>query len=274
MPTVTYTVLDGEIVSENRDGVERDYLPDPLGSTVALLDSNQAKTDTFQYWPYGEERSRTGTTPTPFRFGGTLGYYRDSARQSYARARFLSRSAGRWMTMDPSAAPGGRGGYVYADDSPVSVMDPSGLQARRPPIFDFWRCFHERCGGIGSRMACLVCQRRYGGRVRCDSDYFSRPCGSWRSPPLVPLPVVPIPTIPAIPPIPPIPPVGPPTQPKPAPKQHGWDPTQFLDCIGRCTTECLKLGFREKYCHEACRATCAKIMSTIVETEPFSIVEK
>ena len=42
---------------------------------MALLDNTQAQTDTFAYWPYGEERTRTGTTPTPFRFVGALGYY-------------------------------------------------------------------------------------------------------------------------------------------------------------------------------------------------------
>ena len=50
---VAYTVLDGEIISENRGGVERDYVPDPLGSTVALLDNTQAQTDTFTTWPLG-----------------------------------------------------------------------------------------------------------------------------------------------------------------------------------------------------------------------------
>jgi len=33
-----YTAVGGEVVSEVRDGIRRDYVPDPLGSTVALLD--------------------------------------------------------------------------------------------------------------------------------------------------------------------------------------------------------------------------------------------
>jgi hypothetical protein len=66
-----YTVINGEVIAEKRTGVRRLYVPNPLGSTVALLDNTQAKTDTFEYWPYGEERSRTGTTATPFRFLGT-----------------------------------------------------------------------------------------------------------------------------------------------------------------------------------------------------------
>ena len=70
---VKYTVMNGEILSENRGGVERDYVPDPQGNTIALMDSNQTITDTFNYWPYGELQSRTGTNPTPFRYVGTKG---------------------------------------------------------------------------------------------------------------------------------------------------------------------------------------------------------
>ena len=76
MGVVSYYTVNGEILSETRDGVERDYLPDSLGSTVALLDSSQNLTDTFSYWPYGEVQARTGTNPTPFQFGGTLEMWR------------------------------------------------------------------------------------------------------------------------------------------------------------------------------------------------------
>src|SRR5438067_13197435 len=101
MTTVRYTTVNGEIIAEKRAGVRRLYVPDPLGSTVTLLDNTQAKTDTFDYWPYGEERARTGTTPTPFRYGGTLGYYRDSPGRTYVRRRQLDAVAGRWLSSDP-----------------------------------------------------------------------------------------------------------------------------------------------------------------------------
>ena len=96
-----YTVANGEVIAEKRGGVRKTYVPDPLGSTIALLDNTQTKTDTFSYWPYGELKSRTGTTATPFRFVGTLGYYHDSSNRNYVRARHLRPIYGRWQTKDP-----------------------------------------------------------------------------------------------------------------------------------------------------------------------------
>src|SRR2546423_15053394 len=124
---VRYTVVNGEILSENRGGVVRDYVPDPLGSTVALLDNTQTQTDTFSYWPYGEERTRTGTTPTPFRFGGARGYYRDSSARTYVRARHLDSTRGRWFTADPLARRSRAWGvYPYASNAPTVRTDRTG----------------------------------------------------------------------------------------------------------------------------------------------------
>ena len=50
----SYLTVNGEILSETRNGVESDYIPDPQGSTAALIDSSGAITDTFAWWPYGE----------------------------------------------------------------------------------------------------------------------------------------------------------------------------------------------------------------------------
>jgi hypothetical protein len=98
MATVRYTTINGEVIAEKRNGVRRLYTPDPLGSTVALLDNTQTQTDTFTYWPYGEVRTRTGTTTTPFQFVGTRGLYRDSSVRIYARLRYIDAVLGRWLT--------------------------------------------------------------------------------------------------------------------------------------------------------------------------------
>ena len=125
MATTNYTTFGDEIVYENRAGTESAYMRDPLGSTAALLNSSQTQTDTFFYWPFGEQRVRTGTTQIPFQFIGTLGYYLDIANTwIYVRARHIVPLLGRWLTVDPlwpDQLP-----YAYAESRPTVLVDPSG----------------------------------------------------------------------------------------------------------------------------------------------------
>lgn len=147
---VRYTVVDGEVISENRNGVSRFYVPDSLGSMRALLDNTQAQTDTFTYWPYGEEQSRTGTTPTPFRFVGSQGYYRDSSSRTYVRARCLELTKGRWLTKDPLGfAAGDVNLYRYVGSNPINSIDPTGMFCWP----DFWKCL-KKAGIAGIFTGC------------------------------------------------------------------------------------------------------------------------
>jgi RHS repeat-associated protein len=158
---VRYTVVDGEVLSELRDGVKRDYVPDPLGSTVALLDSSQNITDTFSYWPYGESAGRTGTTATPFQYVGTEGYYTDSSGRNYVRARYLDKVKGRWITEDWLEY---IDIYSYCNNSPFVYFDYSGNQGVRQkpgkkkpppasgkpvPVAD-WNCYDYACNRAGN----------------------------------------------------------------------------------------------------------------------------
>src|SRR5438128_12676396 len=102
MPVTNYTVVNGRVLSENRNGVKRDYVSDSLGSTVALVDNTQTKTDTFTYWPFGERRTHTGTNITPFQFVGAYGFYRDSANRTHAGGTTLRQDLARWQTKDQS----------------------------------------------------------------------------------------------------------------------------------------------------------------------------
>ena len=44
---VCYTVVNGQVMSENRNGIECDNISDVLENTIALMDSTRAKADTF-----------------------------------------------------------------------------------------------------------------------------------------------------------------------------------------------------------------------------------
>jgi RHS repeat-associated protein len=123
--SVVYTTFAGAVVREDRGGTVRDYGRDALGSTAALYDESGNKTDEFHYWPYGEVRSHVGSSPTPLTFVGTLGYYMDSARRYYVRARVYRADLGRWATKDllwPMESY-----YGYGRNQPVRFVDPSGL---------------------------------------------------------------------------------------------------------------------------------------------------
>ncbi len=132
-----YTTIGGEIIAEKRDGVRRLLTPDPLGSTVALLDSNQTKTDSFAYWPYGEQRSRTGTTPTRFAWQGAFQGATDHQHRRYAKAYDAIVAQARAATPNGLPAHGlGRTLYGYGRKSPVSsssIAGWAGAQAKKPP---------------------------------------------------------------------------------------------------------------------------------------------
>src|SRR5579864_7024447 len=140
MATVRYTVVDGEVLAEKRNGVRKAYVPDPLGSTVALLDNTQTQTDTFSYWPYGEVNVRTGSTPTPFQYVGTKGYYQDSSSKTYVRARHLDTQKGRWLTQDPIGYEAEDWNlYRYDRNNPTTNVDISGTGCQHnnpsPPVY-------------------------------------------------------------------------------------------------------------------------------------------
>lgn len=153
---VVYTNFGGQIVSENRNGVKRDYIPDTLGNTIALIDESQNVTDTWEYWPYGEVKSHNGPSTTPFTFVGTQGYYSNSDRPIYVRARYYEASIGQWLTVD-QVWPYEKA-YEYAGNQPTKITDPSGnwpgygkycgpRNGPGKPIDDLDRCClaHDNC---------------------------------------------------------------------------------------------------------------------------------
>jgi RHS repeat-associated protein len=152
MTTVRYTTIKGEVIAEKRNGSRRLYVPDPLGSTVALLDNTQTQVDTFAYWPYGEVRTSTGTTPPPFQFVGTAGYYTDGVSRSYVRARYLHTQKTKWSTEDPIGFLGGDSNLTrYVSNRPTILRDPSGLSILFqcfyvPPPPKYWPAFWDPNG--------------------------------------------------------------------------------------------------------------------------------
>ena len=70
---VTYTHEPGPfgpLLSENRGGMEYYHHYDAVGSTTMLTNDAGTITDTFLYDAWGTVIAKTGTTMTPYQWGG------------------------------------------------------------------------------------------------------------------------------------------------------------------------------------------------------------
>jgi RHS repeat-associated protein len=143
--TVVYSNAFGGVFAENRGGTVSNYVPDTLGSTIGLTSSTGTLTDRWEYWPYGEAVSRSGSNVTPLTFLGILGYFQDVVSQFfYVRARHLRVDLARWLTVDPLWPK--QHPYVYAGSSPTGVVDPSGRSVPKDvPGGQGWHSLYGSC---------------------------------------------------------------------------------------------------------------------------------
>jgi len=107
------------------------YLGDALGSSVALTTPGGTAATTYTYEPFG----RTETTGTPnlnsFRFTGRED---DGTGLYYYRARYYDPGRGRFVSADPIGLGGGDISlYAFVANSPLNLIDPSGLDFRPGP---------------------------------------------------------------------------------------------------------------------------------------------
>jgi RHS repeat-associated protein len=130
MGVTSYYSFGGEIIGEETGGVRRDYLTDALGSVTATVTGAGVVENTYRYKPYGEQLTKTGTgnDPKP-KWLGTVGYRNSNTKfcDSYVRARHYGSSLGRWNSKDPIGIINETSYYIYVSNSPILVIDPSGL---------------------------------------------------------------------------------------------------------------------------------------------------
>jgi RHS repeat-associated protein len=127
--SVSYTHepgLYGNLLSQNRNGVNSYYHYDGRGDTVALTDDSGDVTDTKEYDAWGNAIASTGSTATPYMFGGRNGYQTDHLAV-YIRARNYQSMAARWASKDPIIPSGLTTTFTYVENSPLLLNDPSGL---------------------------------------------------------------------------------------------------------------------------------------------------
>jgi RHS repeat-associated protein len=123
--TTSYTYGEGPIGTETRRG-SYTFHSDSLGSVVELSDDHGKLAESYRYTPYGESYSSDGgDSPSSIRFAGQ---YLDSESVLYnMRAREYDPETGRFLETDPlQCGESCSSAYVYAEDQPTVLIDPSG----------------------------------------------------------------------------------------------------------------------------------------------------
>ena len=128
---------------------------DALGSVTNVTDSAGTSEWTDSYEPFGAVKTETQDDPaapaSPVKF---TGQYQDSAAGLYhLRARQYDPASGRFLGLDPAAAPAsapGMSAYTYASDGPTAATDPAGL------FCVSWRCSKSAISSVASGVGGLV----------------------------------------------------------------------------------------------------------------------
>lgn len=122
--TVTYTTINGQNLSESRDGVVSHFIPDPLGSVVMVRDALGKSAYEAEYSPFGTVQCCSGINPSHPEFCDTLDYIPDPDGTLFARVRGLEPTNGRWQSRDFFWS--AESAHCYTDADPIFQVDPSG----------------------------------------------------------------------------------------------------------------------------------------------------
>ena len=102
-------------------------LPDGLGSTLALTDTNGTVATEYTYEPFGETTASGSPTSNSFQYTGREN---DGTGLQFYRARYYSAAYGRFISEDPIGTAGGLNLYSYVDNDPVNLVDALGLKGQ------------------------------------------------------------------------------------------------------------------------------------------------
>ena len=112
-------------ISESRSGVSSFYGLDRLGSKTLQTNSASAVTYQVSYDAFGNQKSSSGSTVSPFGFVGAAGYQQDSdSGLMLLGHRYYDSSTGRLLTRDP--VKDGSNWYYYCRNNSLNKLDPRG----------------------------------------------------------------------------------------------------------------------------------------------------
>jgi len=118
----------------------RAFLPDALGSAVALADASGTVQTAYTYAPFGDTTVTGTASDNPYQFTGRED---DGTGLYYYRARYYHAGLGRFVSEDPLEFGGGDANlYAYVFNAPTTYADPLGLYTAS-------FCIKGSAGGFG-----------------------------------------------------------------------------------------------------------------------------
>jgi len=129
-PILAGLTIDEYLIRTDGTGV-RALLGDALGSTLAEVDSAGAVVTAYSYEPFGQSEVAGPTSSNPFQYTGREN---DGTGLYYYRARYYSPRLSRFLSEDPMGRQSVRtNAYTYVGNSPLSFIDPLGLEREESP---------------------------------------------------------------------------------------------------------------------------------------------
>jgi RHS repeat-associated protein len=143
-------VYGNDLISQTQGNQTTYYHVDSLGSTRILTDDQGIVAATYNYDVYGELINSTSGVENKYLFAGEQ--YDEALGDYYNRARYYDTDAGRFTRRDDYEGrreePLTLHKYIYANDNPVSYIDPSGLVGflTRDKLKELGNNIHETIG--------------------------------------------------------------------------------------------------------------------------------
>ena len=128
--TAHYAYGFGLVSQVSAAGIQGFYDFNNIGSALGITGTNGSYINKYAYVPFGQTITLAAADSNPFTFAGQLGPISDGAGTLEMRARSYDPEIGQFMSNDPLGLAGGTANIrVYADNNPLRLSDPSGMEA-------------------------------------------------------------------------------------------------------------------------------------------------
>ena len=118
-----------DLTSFGGTGSTHYFAADGNGNVTALFNHAQALTATYTYDPYGNLLSLAGKAAELNRFRFSSKDHDPQSGLSYYGYRFYDPNLQRWINRDPVEEAGGVNLFAFANNSPITLYDPLGLES-------------------------------------------------------------------------------------------------------------------------------------------------